>query len=670
MERNGRQELSQPSFDGKDYRYHLHWELFGLHQQTHPVVGFCRSGELFGILGFGSVKTNVLKTLSGTVCKTSESAVTLFANGKETTSCWNRSTYLNPEDDNVLYGNLTVVETLSFSAELRVANPHDEISALRLLTAMELDHISEARISSLTAWQRRMILFATEIVAGQDLIFFDRPTLDLDATAALACVTALQRVARTGVLIAITSDHLSFREYAILDRVQLLTNVGSIFFGAGARAVSFFEQFGRTPSPGASIPDFLFYLVDDINSGFLDGGPIIKANIAQSKNICKHVDSYIKKAMNQKNDSGLFTLPANYKHFNSIKNPLAFMGHGHDDEESSETNVVMRYIIKSMKWIKECACLELDDEDMCRQPVVSRQFTWCLWRACSIRARNTNHFSGLLGMIGVMLPVGLVAVFIGSVSITSELGVLNYCLLLTIFPYCISLFGVIWNDDDVQDRLVVSFERSRSFYPISHFPIAAVVADVIVFKLLPIVLACVILIPLLRLQDSFMAIMRLLHALFLVTVVSTSLSKAVFNTISYNGTHNINSNENHHIKDSKVVEQTDGNSNQSGVISSTIARITPTVEDTTSSFNYVGGSLAAKAVLISVFWLTILLLFSGIFVCFGSGADSDLPLNPVQSLLSNLSMFRWVSDLCIFPADWLKPSSILYRCVEHCTGMN
>jgi ABC-type multidrug transport system ATPase subunit len=228
--------LEALSFDGKDFRYHLHWELYGLHQAAHPVVGFCRSGELFGILSVGERKTNMLKSLSGVIEKSKESKVTLFVNGKVSGNSWARSSHLCPGDDDILYRNLSVIETLLFSSELRVDNHgHDEITALRLLASMELDHISDCRVSSLSAWQRRMVVFATEIVAGQDLIFFDRPTLDLDATSALACVTALQRVARTGVLIAITSDFLSFREYAILDRIQLLTGLGSIFFGAGAR---------------------------------------------------------------------------------------------------------------------------------------------------------------------------------------------------------------------------------------------------------------------------------------------------------------------------------------------------------------------------------------------------------------------------------------------------
>jgi hypothetical protein len=242
-----------------------------------------------------------------------------------------------------------------------------------------------------------------------------------------------------------------------------------------------------------------------------------------------------------------------------------------------------------------------------------------------------NGCLGLLGMIGILLPVGLVTVFYGNVDNTSEMGILNYCMLLTIFPYCISLFGVIWNEDDVRDRIVFSFERSRRYYFASHFPVSAVIADVCVFKLFPIVVACIILIPLLHLQDNFMSVLRMLHALFLVTVVSTCLSKSVFNLLSYNSTRNI-SNHKYHNAPNEV-------------------NAVPSASDH-ESYNFVTSTLAAKAALVSVFWVTIQLLYSGLFACFGSDARSDFKRNGLQVLLSNLSMFKWVTMLAYLILDY------------------
>jgi ABC-type multidrug transport system ATPase subunit len=94
------------------------------------------------------------------------------------------------------------------------------------MNEMGIEELAEKRIDKLTTWQRRVVLFATEVIAGKDVLFFDQPTADLDASSALSLVTALQRVARSGRLVAMTSGSLTFREYAILDRIQLLSRNG------------------------------------------------------------------------------------------------------------------------------------------------------------------------------------------------------------------------------------------------------------------------------------------------------------------------------------------------------------------------------------------------------------------------------------------------------------
>jgi len=191
----------------------------------------------------------------------------LFASGKpisqETVDA--RFTYLESKQAAHLYQSLTVLETLSFSAELRVSRHSQpvELSVLRLLTEMGFKDWAELHVSQLSEWQRRMLLFATEAIAGKDALFFDMPTSDLDAPSALAMVTSLQRAARGGRLVAISLNALTFREYAMLDNIQIISSLGSVYFGPGASAANYFRQLGRTPSPGASITDFLLDLVDD-----------------------------------------------------------------------------------------------------------------------------------------------------------------------------------------------------------------------------------------------------------------------------------------------------------------------------------------------------------------------------------------------------------------------
>ena len=134
---------------------------------------------------------------------------------------------------------------------------------LRLLTDMGFKGWAESKIKDLSKWQRRMVLFATEAVAGKDILLFNYPTMDLDVPSALSLVTSLQRAAKGGRLVAVTMTSLTFREYAMLDKIQLLSSNGSIYFGAVSRAMNYFASLKRTPSPGASISDFLLDMVDD-----------------------------------------------------------------------------------------------------------------------------------------------------------------------------------------------------------------------------------------------------------------------------------------------------------------------------------------------------------------------------------------------------------------------
>jgi len=243
-----------------------------------------------------SSTTNAHQNSTSTPTPTPSSSITpgVYLNNQplNPSSPPSRFSFLEANQVKNLYGNLTVLETLVFSAELRVEAPShpSELFVLRLLTEMGLKDIADTRVSALSTWQQRMVLFATEAVANRDAIFFDMPTGDLDAPSALALVTALQRAARGGRLVAITMSSLTFREYAILDRIQLLSPNGAIFFGSGSSAVSYFAQLGRTPSPGASISDFLLDLVDDdlSSGGYMDAHLSFLEKQAEANSLFAH----------------------------------------------------------------------------------------------------------------------------------------------------------------------------------------------------------------------------------------------------------------------------------------------------------------------------------------------------------------------------------------------
>lgn len=557
----------------KASKAHLHWEVKGFTDQ--PIVGFCKAGELFALLSIGDLKSFVLQTIAGRRQR-SGSNVKLFLSEILVRKAASKCSFLDYSDERILFSNLTVLETIIFSSELRVSSPHNpaELTALRLLTVMGLDHISECRLGNIAVWERRMVLLATEIVAGMDIVLFDQPTKDLDAMSALNCITALQRVARSGKLIAITAGNLTFREYAILDRIQLLSDEGAIYFGSGSSAVSYFAQFGRTPSPGASISDFLLDLVEDLNSGYIEGTALRKMTMLQNRTISRHFER-IAIVVQAKEDSEDIRVEQFER--GKIPSEVDFSG----DFDLS----VWSRLIAFLKWIINCDCLETEEEECPVQPTFLRQFFLCLWRAFLVRTRNGNQLVGMLFLSGVLMPAGLLVVFLGLTTGPSSLA--NRCMLLTILPFSLVLLGAIWNEDDLKDRAVFSFERLRNYYSPFYFPLTSFIADIAVFRIFPCVVSTVVLYPILGLRAELDGFLIFLYALCMISIAGAGLCKCVFNVMAIR-----------------------------------------------SDF------LAPKASVVSVFILSLQLLYSGLFLDL---APLSSETTTTQPFLRRLSILHWVS---------------------------
>ena len=156
--------------------YLLQWRCLG---QNNNISGYACSAELFAFLGIDeTAKSRILKTIAmgqqaedsgGEVSlrrrsfsgRTSTIGATVSLNGKEVESPQNFS-LLEVDDSCNIYDCLSVLETLVFSAELRLVSkssmPHpSELVALRLLTEMGMEDIAEKRIGDLPVWQRRMV---------------------------------------------------------------------------------------------------------------------------------------------------------------------------------------------------------------------------------------------------------------------------------------------------------------------------------------------------------------------------------------------------------------------------------------------------------------------------------------------------------------------------------
>ena len=282
------------------------------------ISGYCKSGELFAFLGPIACRSGIIKELAG-IHPYGGTVNNVFLDDAPMTV--EDSTYIDISCADELYSDITVLDTLTYSAELRVKEKSHaaELTALRLLKEMGLKDIADQTIGEISIWQRRMILLATQVAAEYGIVFFDTPTRDLDASSCVAMIRAMQNIARSDDhqtnMLVISINSMTFREYVRLDRVQLLlkytgvnfnepdadptlaaidrssyqntvpghstanggercdskssggaaaVGASSIFFGPGSFALTYFVHLGRMPTPGASISDFLMDLVESL----------------------------------------------------------------------------------------------------------------------------------------------------------------------------------------------------------------------------------------------------------------------------------------------------------------------------------------------------------------------------------------------------------------------
>jgi ABC-2 type transport system ATP-binding protein len=105
-----------------------------------------------------------------------------------------------------IYDNLTASEYLTFIGEL-YGLPADRADrkARRLMTAFDLGHAYDARISSFSKGMRQKVLLISSLLHNPDLLFLDEPLSGLDANSVIVVKEILARLSARGKTIFYSS---------------------------------------------------------------------------------------------------------------------------------------------------------------------------------------------------------------------------------------------------------------------------------------------------------------------------------------------------------------------------------------------------------------------------------------------------------------------------------
>jgi ABC-type multidrug transport system ATPase subunit len=208
-----------------------------------------RPGTLTAILGgSGSGKTTFLNVLSHRLHGRHLNLGGSTTYNGNTDLSQIRSAYVMQQD--VLLPTLTVRETLSYAAELRLP-PTSAAERTRIVAAviqeLGLKECADTRIGSslhagCSGGEKRRVSIGVQLLANPAVLFLDEPTTGLDATSAVQVVRTLKNLADKGRTVVLTVHQPRSEIWGLFDGVVVLARGQAVCVGERDRCVSWLER--------------------------------------------------------------------------------------------------------------------------------------------------------------------------------------------------------------------------------------------------------------------------------------------------------------------------------------------------------------------------------------------------------------------------------------------
>ncbi|KAL4592178.1 hypothetical protein LXL04_005164 [Taraxacum kok-saghyz] len=218
----------------------------------HGLNGFAEPGRIMAIMGpSGSGKSTLLDALAGRLSKNVVMAGDILLNGEKKKLTYGAVAYVTQED--ILMGTLTVRETITYSAHLRLPptltkeEVQDTIEGTILEMGLEdcADRlIGNWHLRGISGGEKKRLSIALEILVRPRLMFLDEPTSGLDSASAFFVVQALKSVARDGRTVISSIHQPSGEVFALFDDLYLLSGGETVYFGEAKEAIEFFADSG------------------------------------------------------------------------------------------------------------------------------------------------------------------------------------------------------------------------------------------------------------------------------------------------------------------------------------------------------------------------------------------------------------------------------------------
>eukprot|EP00027_Filamoeba_sp_ATCC50430_P004270 CAMPEP_0168546348 /NCGR_PEP_ID=MMETSP0413-20121227/3452_1 /TAXON_ID=136452 /ORGANISM="Filamoeba nolandi, Strain NC-AS-23-1" /LENGTH=618 /DNA_ID=CAMNT_0008576523 /DNA_START=103 /DNA_END=1959 /DNA_ORIENTATION=- len=238
---------------------YMPWKITGTKEILKGINGIASPGKVLAILGgSGSGKTTFLNTLAGRM-KESHMKGSISINGQryDTTDNKLHSKLLSlgayVTQDDYLLPNLTVRETLTFAAQLKLPSTMSSqqkkqrvetiITELRL-TACAETIIGNQFVRGISGGEKRRVSIGVQLLTNPSVLYLDEPTSGLDSTTAHNLMQTLLYLAHTYQTTIVCTLHQPRSDiFDMFDDVMLLSNGYVAYFGE-AKMVKFFAKVG------------------------------------------------------------------------------------------------------------------------------------------------------------------------------------------------------------------------------------------------------------------------------------------------------------------------------------------------------------------------------------------------------------------------------------------
>lgn len=233
----------------------LPWEISGNKQKAISNLSLrVHSGQMLAIIGSsGCGKTSLLDIIT---CRDEGGAMTsgqVLINGRPNSHQLVKKSIAHVRQDDRLLPHLTVRETLSFVAKLRLPTNFsqaqrdqrvdDVIAELRLRQCANT-RVGNDYVRGVSGGERRRVSIAVQLLWNPGILILDEPTSGLDSFTAHNLVIMLSRLARGNRLVLLSVHQPRSDIFQLFDLVVLMSSGSAVYCGAAREMVPYFTALG------------------------------------------------------------------------------------------------------------------------------------------------------------------------------------------------------------------------------------------------------------------------------------------------------------------------------------------------------------------------------------------------------------------------------------------